>query len=117
MSTHQPQPLIWLARSPISSWVDFGSGEFAITMLALANRLANFAPSSLPNMLKRGSMVSSSLVVWAERTGDAGNLVFVTASPGCHKTVRGGVWWGTSLRVRRSSAMADGRPDPATEAF
>src|SRR5579863_9602825 len=85
MSTHQPQPLIWLARSPISSWVDFGSGEFAITMLVLANRLANLAPSSLPNMLKRGSMALSSLVVWTERTRDAGNPVLVTTSPGVTK--------------------------------
>src|SRR5215469_11659280 len=37
--------------------------------------------------------------------------------PGCHKTARRGVWWEHPLRVQRSSAMADGRPDPATEAF
>src|SRR6185437_13309663 len=61
-STHQPQPLIWLARRPTSSCVDFGSGACKIARLALANRLLNLAPISLPNMLNRGSMTSSSLV-------------------------------------------------------
>ena len=60
---HQPQPLIWLARSATSSCVDFGSGDCAITRLALANRLLNLAPISLSNMLNRDSMTSSSLVV------------------------------------------------------
>src|SRR5438874_13044119 len=60
---HQPQPLIWLARSAISSCVDFGSGDCAITRLALANRLLNLAPISLSNMLNRDSMMWSSLVV------------------------------------------------------
>jgi len=46
-STHQPQPLIWLARSATSSCVDLGSGDCAITRLVLANRLANLAPISL----------------------------------------------------------------------
>jgi hypothetical protein len=43
--------------------VDIGSGDRAITRLALANRLANVAPTSLSNMLNRGSMMSSSPVV------------------------------------------------------
>ena len=60
---HQPQPLIWLARSATSSCVDFGSGDCAITRLALANRLLNLAPISLSNMLNRDSMTSSSLVL------------------------------------------------------
>jgi hypothetical protein len=42
-----------LARSDASSWMDFGSGDCAITRLALANRLENLAAISLPNMLKR----------------------------------------------------------------
>ena len=62
MSTHQPQPLIWLARNAASCWTDFGSGDCAMTRLALANRLANLAPISLSNMLNLGSMTSSSLV-------------------------------------------------------
>jgi len=41
MSVQTPQPLIWLARSETSSWVDFGSDELPITRLALANRLPN----------------------------------------------------------------------------
>jgi hypothetical protein len=53
--------LIWLARSAISSWVGFGSGESWITMLALANRFANTAAISLPNRSNRGSMIMSSL--------------------------------------------------------
>ena len=61
MSMHQPQPLIWLARSDTSSCVDCGSGDCWITRLALANRLANLAAISLSNMLNRASMTSSSL--------------------------------------------------------
>ena len=60
---HQPQPLIWLARSATSSCVDFGSGDCAITRLVLANLLVNLTAISLSNMLNRGSMTSSSLVV------------------------------------------------------
>jgi hypothetical protein len=59
----QPQPLIWLARSPASSCVDFGSGDRAITRLALANRLANLAPISLPNMLNRGGEIDTVIAV------------------------------------------------------
>src|SRR5262245_50386414 len=62
MSTHQPQPLIWLARRDTSSRVDFGSGDSLITKLALANRLANLPATSLSSMLNRGSMSESSLV-------------------------------------------------------
>jgi hypothetical protein len=62
MSTQKPQPLIWLARSDTSSCVDFGSGDWWITRLALANRLPNLAAISLSNKLNRASMTSSSLV-------------------------------------------------------
>ena len=61
MSMHQPQPLIWLARSDTSSWMDFGSGDCSMTRAALANRLLNLTASSLSNKLNRASMISSSL--------------------------------------------------------
>ena len=61
-STHQPQPLIWLARSITSAWVALGSGDWSIARLTLNIRLLIFAPSSLVSRSKRGSIASSSLV-------------------------------------------------------
>src|SRR5262249_37416026 len=66
-STHQPHPLIWLARSDTSSCVDFGNLEWWITRLALANRFANLAPISLGIMSILGSMTASSLLMCNDR--------------------------------------------------
>jgi hypothetical protein len=63
-STQKPQPLIWLARSSTSSSVVLGTvADRMIAMLVPLNRLPISAPSSLPFRSKRGSMISSSLVV------------------------------------------------------
>jgi hypothetical protein len=59
MSRQKPQPLIWLARIFISSWVAAGSVESAAALFADTKYLTTFIATALLVMSSRGSMVIS----------------------------------------------------------
>ena len=65
MSMHQPQPLIWLARSDTSSWTVRGSDDWWIIRPAPAKRFMNVAETGFSNRLNRVCMVAPSLLGWA----------------------------------------------------
>src|SRR5262245_24471848 len=62
MSRQKPQPLIWLARIFISSWVAAGSAESTAALFAETRYLTTFVATSLVMMSRRGSMVVSLVV-------------------------------------------------------
>ncbi len=71
MSTHQPQPLIWLARSDTSSRVLLGSGDCSITRFTLAKRLPILAPSLVGDQVDTGVMITSPFVLGGAHGGAA----------------------------------------------
>src|ERR1035438_9775192 len=118
---HQPQPLIWLARSETSSRVDVGSVDSAIIMLAAANRLLNLAPTSFSIMLNLGSMsffltrAAGWMTMRCRRPGLCDSVGEVSQNAGARCLV------GRPLsRAKRSTPMGSmppATPDPATTAF
>src|SRR5262245_55148101 len=56
ISRQKPQPLIWLARIFISSWVAAGSAEATAALFAETRYLTTFVATSLVMMSSRGSM-------------------------------------------------------------
>jgi hypothetical protein len=63
MSRQKPQPLIWLARIFISSWVAAGRAESTAALFAETRYFTTFAATSLVMMSSLGSMVVSVVVV------------------------------------------------------